>query len=187
MRAERNRAEALLYHWWELPEVSFWPRQKYATNICCDKHAFVTTNVYITFVATNICRDKRFVSTTIFWRDKHTFVATSMLLSRQNMSFVATKTCLSRQFVCFCRNKNYTCGRNDTSAYQPNASTLGQTGSQSGTARFLTLFTTPSTEAHRKLFIWVIFYRWSLGPERSQSGWPGFSNVRIARRRLIVN
>ena len=40
-------------------------------------------------------------------RDK-TFVATSILLSRQKTGFVMTNTCLSRQH--FCRDKNDTCG-----------------------------------------------------------------------------
>ena len=49
------------------------------------------------FVATNICHDKRFVTT------KNIFVATSILLSRQKTCYVATNTCLWRQT--FCRQK----------------------------------------------------------------------------------
>ena len=59
-----------VYRWWELPQVSFLSRQKYA------------------------CRDKTFVATKYFCCDI-TFVATSILLLRQKMCFVATNTCLS--------------------------------------------------------------------------------------------
>ena len=65
------------YHWRELPQVSFLSRQKF----CRDK---------IMFVATNICRDKN-----IFCHNKHDFVATSVLLSRQAY-FVATNTCFEK-------------------------------------------------------------------------------------------
>ena len=46
------------------------------------------------FVATNICRDKRFVATKIFCRDKHTFVATKDVFCRDKHVFVATKIIL---------------------------------------------------------------------------------------------
>ena len=95
----------VLYHWRELPQVSFLstqntsfvatkvclPRQKY---VCRNKHTFVATEICLrhVFVATNISRDKSmlvateiFVATEIYvCRDKHTFVATKVL-SRQKL------------------------------------------------------------------------------------------------------
>ena len=110
------------YHWRELPQVSFMPRQMF----CCDKHFFcrdksmlVVTkqlsrkNIFVatkyfcldkTFVTTSICRDKYNICITqvlsrqaYFCRDKHTFVATNTCLLRQNTSFVATEVFTSRQ------------------------------------------------------------------------------------------
>ena len=53
------------------------------------------------------CRDKIFLSQPNVCRDKHTFVATKDVLSRQTRrksKLVATKLCLSRQL--FCRDKH---------------------------------------------------------------------------------
>ena len=82
-----------------------------ATNIFGSDKSFVTD--FFVFVAT-----KPFCCC-----NKHNFVATSLLLSRQNTSFVATKACLWRQAcfcrdkrrvlsrqTCVCRDKKYTCG-----------------------------------------------------------------------------
>ena len=78
-----------LYHWWELPQVSFLSRQKYA---CRDK----------TFAATKICSSRQniFVATKLLSRQ--IFVATKLCLSRQMfvIFFAAAKVCLSRQNVC---------------------------------------------------------------------------------------
>ena len=51
--------------------------QKYA---CGDKHVFVTTN---------ICRDKRFVPTKIFCRDKHNFVCRDKTFVESKLILVA--------------------------------------------------------------------------------------------------
>ena len=51
-------------------------RQNY---VCRDNHVFVTTKVYLSRKA-RVCRDKSFVVTKLFCRDKHTSVATSILL-----------------------------------------------------------------------------------------------------------
>ena len=94
------RDRPLLYHWRELPQVSFLSRQKYP---CRDKTYF--------------CRDKSFVTTKIFCRDKHNFkeekgifVAANILLSWQKTCFVVRNRCLSRlTSFCrdsFCRDKN---------------------------------------------------------------------------------
>ena len=92
----------------------FLSQQKYA---CCDKH--VCQNK--TFVATNICLDKHnFVTTKVllqqayFCRDKHVFVATKVvfccdksMLVMTNF-FFTTNMCLAWQT--FCRIKKFTCG-----------------------------------------------------------------------------
>ena len=121
-------------HWQERPQVSFLSRQKNKHVFVATKHVFVTTKLlwrqtYFcrdrTFAITNICHDKHnFVTTKhLFCHDKSMLVATKLLswqtrvLSRQNTSFasasillswqktcfVATNTCLWRQN--FCRNK----------------------------------------------------------------------------------
>ena len=57
------------------------------TCICCDKHVFNVVNV---FVATNICRDKGFVATSIillrqkFSCNKHTFVTAKNVFCHDN-------------------------------------------------------------------------------------------------------
>ena len=75
----------VLYHWRELPQVSFLSTQNtsfVATEICL-RHVFVATNISrdkSMLVATEI-----FVATEIYvYRDKHTFVATTVL-SRQKL------------------------------------------------------------------------------------------------------
>ena len=90
------------YHWRELPQVSFLSRQTRVSRVttrlvattvcfCRDKIMFVATKYF--------CRDKSFVTTNIC-RDKHNFVSTSILLSRQTRIcrdkhvFVATKMIL---------------------------------------------------------------------------------------------
>ena len=94
------------YHLWKLPQVNF----------CCDNSS-VTTNTCLSQQKHIFCHDKSmlaatkhvsshtFVLTNIC-RDKHNFVAKSLLLSqqmcllRQNTFFVATKVCLSQQNFC---------------------------------------------------------------------------------------
>jgi len=100
------------YHWRELPQVSFWSRQKF----CRDKHVFCRDKARL------FCLDKSMLSATKpLSRQKclsntcvcvcvcvaTSFVATSILLPRENMSFVATNTFLSLQN--FCRDRNDTC------------------------------------------------------------------------------
>ena len=110
-------------------QVSFLSRQK---KNCGDKTRLLSRQKYacrdkIMFVAINICREKTFVATNIY-RNKHNFVATSILLSRQKLCFVfvakksrdkhiicqekhifvALNICLLRQN--FWRDKNDTCG-----------------------------------------------------------------------------
>ena len=72
--------------------------------VCRDKSIRVATKIFSilsrdkhVFVARNICHDKRFVATEIFCRDRHHFVATSILLSRQKMRLVAAPANDSRQ------------------------------------------------------------------------------------------
>ena len=84
----------LLYHWRELPQLSFLSRQ---TGVCLDKHVFVETKHVF-------CRDKiMFVETIflrqIFCRNKHVFFATSILLSRQKTYFVPTKLFVSTKMI----------------------------------------------------------------------------------------
>ena len=73
---------AALYHWRELPKVSFLSGQK---HICCRNKTFVTTNTCLSR-QNYVCRDKSFVatklvSTTYFCRDKgRIFVATKMIV-----------------------------------------------------------------------------------------------------------
>ena len=101
------------YHWRELPQVSFWSRQKF----CRDKHVFCRDKTRLFCLRQKYAfRDETFVATKVFV--KHvcvcvcvcvatSFVATSILLPRENMSFVATNTFLSLQN--FCRDRNDTC------------------------------------------------------------------------------
>ena len=108
------RKQVRLYHWQELPQVSFLSQQK----ICHDKHEFKTCplpwKMYAcsdkTFVVTNLCLS--FVATKIFCHnkhvfcccDKHTFVATKVSLSWQNFccdKIVCHDKYLSQQkYVC---------------------------------------------------------------------------------------
>ena len=82
------------------------------TNIYRDKHVFVARKVLSR--QTRVRGDKtRLLSwqnyaSIIFVATKRNFVATNVLLSRQNTCFVVTNTCLSRQ-TRVCRDKNYTC------------------------------------------------------------------------------
>ena len=87
----------LTYHWRELPQVSFLSQQntsfvatKACSNICCDKHNFVTTNTCLSqpiFVITKV------VSQTQCCHDK-SCVTAGILLSHQKTCFVATKMIL---------------------------------------------------------------------------------------------
>ena len=72
----------------------------YKYHFCRYKHVFDATNT--SFVATKVCLPPQniFVETNICG-DKHVFVATSILLSRQETCFVAEKKCLLRQKFCF--------------------------------------------------------------------------------------
>ena len=97
-----------IYHWRELPQVSFLSRQEF----CCDKHVFVATKDVF-------CRDKH-MRDAYFCRHKHVCVATkhvfyrdksmlvTKLLSRQKY-FVATNIILSPQNLSrqayFCRDE----------------------------------------------------------------------------------
>ena len=65
-----------IYHWRELPQVSFLSRQKYACHLSRKNY---------------VCRDK---TRQKFCRDKHTFVATKDVFCRDKHMFVATKTIL---------------------------------------------------------------------------------------------
>ena len=74
---------------------------------------------YVSFVgaATSIFSffHNRYLSRQNLCRNKHNFVATSMLLSQQKTCFVVTNTCLSRQN--FCHDKNDTCGSCPNDSY----------------------------------------------------------------------
>ena len=52
------------------------------TRVCRDKIMFIATKLSCLSWQNYVCRDKRFVATKIFCRDKHNFVATNVL-SRQ--------------------------------------------------------------------------------------------------------
>ena len=83
-------------------------RQAYL--FCRDKHKIkVKKKSKSMFVATNICRNKRFVTTKMCLsrRHKHTFFATKDILCRVKHVFVATNTYLQRQNLR--RDKNDTC------------------------------------------------------------------------------
>ena len=156
------------------------------THLSRQTHIFVATkdvlgrHVFVVLSRQNyVCRDKYLswqkvcldnnilARQTYFCRNKHTFVATKHVFYRDDF-FVATKMILVAEMTLLLTSLTpHRLAKPAHKVAQPDFS--------------------PSTEAHRKLFGSAIFDRWSLGPERSQSGWPGFSNVRVARRRLIVN
>ena len=86
------------------------PQRKYA---CCDKH--VCHNE--TFVATNICLDKHnFVTTKVllpqayFCRGKHVFFATENVFCCNKSMLVTTKKLL--QQTCVCRDKGFVATKN---------------------------------------------------------------------------
>ena len=87
-----------MYHWRELPQVSFLSWQKN----CCNKHMFVMTNM---------CFDKHMFWQTHVWHDKRVFVATTHIFCHYKSMLVATKynfvttTVLSRQAY-FCHDKH---------------------------------------------------------------------------------
>ena len=91
-------SSAALYHWQELPQVSFLSRQKF----CLNKHGFVIANTCLfqqnmSFVATKVCLLRQ-----NFCRDKIVFVVTKYFCCDKTM-FVATK-----YFCCdkTCRDKH---------------------------------------------------------------------------------
>ena len=98
-----------IYHWQELPQVSFLSWQKF----CCDKLTFVMTNMCLLLL--NIfCRNKSMLDMTClsqqtwFCHNK-SFVEASILLSCQFFYyFLAANMCLAQQYLC--HNKNNTCG-----------------------------------------------------------------------------
>ena len=95
----KTKAVALLYHWRELPRVSFFVATKDLTG--------QNTSKYIKYLSpqTQFCRDKTFVATSLLLsrqtrvcRNKtRLFVVTKVCLPQQNTSFVVTKVCFSRQ------------------------------------------------------------------------------------------
>ena len=121
----RTKAVALLYHWRELPQVSFLLRQKICpdktrqntANICRRKHNYVVTKLLLPQIYTcssqqntSFCRDKSmlfatnawlsrqiFVATKLFCRDKHNFVETKL----GKHTFVVASILFSRQRTCF--------------------------------------------------------------------------------------
>ena len=78
-------------------------------KFCHDKYTFVTTKDVLSW-QTRVCHDRsklvtsNFLSQFFFYCDK-SFVARSILLSRQKTCFVATNTCLSRQNTFFVATK----------------------------------------------------------------------------------
>ena len=109
-----------VYHWWELPPVSFLLRQvllwkKYA----CHNKSFVATNIFL------FCRDKYLLWQTVFCYNK-SFVMTGLLLMCLLWQifvdkltfdvFVATniccdESCVATEIFChdkqFCHNKSF--------------------------------------------------------------------------------
>ena len=103
--AATARTTLLNYQWREQPQVLFLSRQVY---FCRDKRRVLTRQAYF-------CRNKNMLVATKLLsrqicRDKHKFVATDKSLSRQAY-FCRDKHLFSRQNRVFCRDKNYTCPR----------------------------------------------------------------------------
>ena len=118
--------QVLLYHWQELPQVSFLLRQ----NFCRDKYVFVVTKRVFRDKTRLLSQKKVCLSrpifvktndkTSLFCRNKHMFVTTKILLSSQQKYFVTTNVMLLQQKFClgkhtfvtakFYRSKIYTCG-----------------------------------------------------------------------------
>ena len=68
-----------VYHWRELPQVSVLSRQRF-----CRAKGFVAPNMYLSFVASKVCLSRQKVCREILiCHNKHDFIATSILLSRQ--------------------------------------------------------------------------------------------------------
>ena len=93
------------YHWRELPQVSFWSRQKF----CRDKHVFCRDKTRL------FCLDKSMLSATKpLSRQKclsNTCVCVCVCVSRQVLSrqayFSREKTCLLSRQTRFCRCKTF--------------------------------------------------------------------------------
>ena len=98
----------VVYHWRELPQVSFllWQIMFVTTNLTrvCHNKSFVTTSILLwwqkmCFVMTNM-----FVMTKVSLSQHKTFVATTKMFAATNIchnkSFVVTKICLSWQKYC---------------------------------------------------------------------------------------
>ena len=106
-----------LYHWRELPQVSFLSRERF----CPDKHVFVATNMCLSHDKARLLSRQKYSC-----REKITFVATKQtcVLSpkayfcrdcRDRSLLVATNVLLRQNYICrdkylswqkFCRNKN---------------------------------------------------------------------------------
>ena len=84
-----------IYHWRELPQVSFLSRQKFCHQkthlLSWQKYACRNKHV---FTESNICRDKSFITIILSWQrcchNKHIFIMAKQV-------FVVTNTCLLQQ------------------------------------------------------------------------------------------
>ena len=97
------------YHWRELPQVSFWSRQKF----CRYKHCFVATKDVF-------CRDKSMLSATKrlsnrcvcrdkTCRDKHTFAARKHVFCRDKHVFCRHKTFVATKMILVAAPANDPC------------------------------------------------------------------------------
>ena len=108
--------DAWVYHWRDLPQVSFLSWQKFC--LCCDKSMLVVTKVlswqnYVyrnKICQQNLCHDKYLLQQTIlshqayFFHDKHkTCLLSGQKYACHDKTFVVTNTCLSWQI--FVRTK----------------------------------------------------------------------------------
>ena len=99
-RALKTKQKKLLYHWRDLPQVSFLSRQNgllclVAISVLVATKVLSRQTRFLLFLRQKFYPNKNICSRQ-FCHDK-SFVAASLLLSRQKTCFVATNTCLSRQ------------------------------------------------------------------------------------------
>ena len=121
-----------VYHWRELPQVSFVSWQKFCHDKCVchgktclllwQKYAchdktlfrqnnFVATKVLLWLSQTNICHDKNLLQWTHAW-DKHNFVATKLLLQQEYFCVCHDKTFVMTKMILVAAPANiwYGCG-----------------------------------------------------------------------------
>ena len=101
-----------VYHWQELPQVSFLSWQTRVTKhiFCCNKSVLFVKKICgdkIMFLVTKyLCCDKTLVTTNIC-SNEHVFVATKIHLSQQNFCHNKHTFVTTEDLVCVCRNENF--------------------------------------------------------------------------------